>query len=89
MSKLKITYKTTVEIDLDLKKIHDYLIEHGWEDRATFMRFGRLFVNDKEACVVLPTTDKVGDWELRMNEFIHELAEAEGRPIPEVIRDLE
>lgn len=87
MSKVKITYKTTVKVDIDLNKVKEYLKSRGWTDDGPYGLFGRAYRNG-DGYIILMTTDKIGDWNPRMSEFVHELAEFEKRPIPEVLEDL-
>lgn len=72
MSKVTIVYKTEVTLDIDLKKVLDYLVSHGWvEDDQLFGRFGRIFKKENEQ-VLMVTTDQIGDWNARMNELVHD-----------------
>jgi len=93
MSKVKVKYTTEVEVEIDLKKVEDYLILKGWVDDGPYGEFGRLFVNKISdggyiVTTVLMTTDKIGDWNARMNELIKEVADAEKRSVPELLEDL-
>ncbi len=87
MSKVTIRYTTQVEVDIDLKRVEDYLISKGWVEEGPYGEFGREFSN-RPFVVVLMTTDKIGDWNGRMNDLIHGIAAAEKRTVPELLDDL-
>ncbi len=88
MSKAIIRYKIEVVVDIDLKNIENYLLSKGWRaDGPPWGQYGKLFAKNNEK-VLLVTTDKIGDWNARMNEFIFDLAKFEKRTVPELLEDL-
>ena len=89
MSEVTIIYKTKVTVDLGLKKIEEYLKSKGWTDNGPYGQFGRFYLN-KEASkeVIVPTTDKIGDFNTRMNELVQEVADAEERSVPNLLEHL-
>lgn len=75
MSKVTIRYDAVVECDLDLKAVARYLESKKWRDIGLYNKFGRIFESTEyDEIVTLPTTDRIGDFNLRIAELVRTLA---------------
>jgi hypothetical protein len=91
MSKARISFRTVVEVDLDLNKVEKYLKFKGWVDDGPYGPYARIFINKKydDAAIKFLLTDKVADFSARMSDLVNELADYEERSVPDVIKDLQ
>lgn len=89
MSKLGFDAPTLAALAPDA--IADWLREHGFQRSGAYGDYGALFSRlreGEETELLLPTTNRVRDFERRMAEFLNDLAEAEKRAPRDLLADL-
>lgn len=86
MLQVIITFETSITCNIDLQLIKNYLLNTGWEDDGPWMRYGRLYKKGEDKIgLINEDAPPLGDFNLRMNEFFHELAKYEQISIPEIM----
>jgi Na+-transporting NADH:ubiquinone oxidoreductase subunit NqrF len=88
MSKVRISYRATVTVDIDLAKVRSYLESKGWKYASVYGPYGEIFEKGSDG-ILVPKVDTVADINNRMSELLEDLATDEGRQVPDVLKDIQ
>lgn len=90
MSRVTISYPSTIAVDINIGDIRKYLMSKGWSDIGKCGEFGQEFKNDRHRMVViLPTVDTVVDFDKKMSDLFRVMSFVEKRQIPDIIKDIQ
>lgn len=91
MSTANVTFKHTISIDFKMLNVQKYLEENhweymgGWGNRDPQGNFYGIQYRKGNHYVTILTSDKIADWNLRVNELFNDLALAENMTVAELV----
>lgn len=88
MTEVTIYYKWQVTVEFDLETAEKYLTFHKWKETDKYGEFGRIFSKGKHK-LLLPSTDKIGDFGARISEFVTDLAIIEHKEPWKIARQMQ
>jgi hypothetical protein len=92
MSTAKIVYITYVTCNLTLESCKKYIESLGWIDDGVWGPYSRIYkkvIDGKDEIIKLLTTDKVGDFDRVMSDFINEISIYEKLPIRDILAGID